>query len=79
MHHVRTMFPHVGLDSDLPINADWLAGALSGEYGTASLPVELMGRLTYFGLGIYRSVGIFINSVTIRYQIEPNQIVLGWK
>ena len=62
MNHVRTMFPHVGLDSDLPINADWLAGALSGEYGIASLPVELMGRLTYFGLGIYRSVGLLCHT-----------------
>lgn len=50
------MFPHVGLDSDLPIGADWLAEALSGEYGIASLPMEFMRRFTYFGLGIYRLV-----------------------
>ena len=73
------MFPHIGLDSDLPINTDWLADALSGEYGIASLPTELIGRLTYFGLGIYRSVGLFINYVTTHYQLEPNQIALGWK
>ena len=48
------MFPHVGLDSDLPIDLNWLAEALSGEYGIASLPLALMKRLTYFGLGIYR-------------------------
>jgi len=51
---VRSVFPHVGLDSDLPIGADWLAEALSGEYGIASLPMEFMRRFTYFGLGIYR-------------------------
>ena len=54
IQHVRSVFPHVGLDSDLPIDLNWLAEALSGEYGIASLPLELMKRLTYFGLGIYR-------------------------
>merc|ERR1719471_1540290 len=54
IEHVRSVFPHVGLDSDLPIDLNWLAEALSGEYGIASLPLELMKRLTYFGLGIYR-------------------------
>ena len=78
MKHVRTMFPHVGLDSDLPTNTDWLADALSGEYGLASLPTELIGRLTYFGLGIYRSVCLLIMSL-LTTQLEPNRLVLGWK
>ena len=54
IEHVRSVFPHVGLDSDLPIDADWLAEVLSGELGIASLPIEFMRRFTYFGLGIYR-------------------------
>ena len=54
IEHVRSVFPHVGLDSELPIDSDWLAEVLSGEYGIASLPIEFMRRFSYFGLGVYR-------------------------
>lgn len=50
---VRTLAPHIGLEADLPIDGDWIAEAVA-EYGIVQLPFELLRRITYFGLGIYR-------------------------
>ncbi len=52
--HVRTVRAlHVGLETDFPIDGDWLAETLA-DGDVFGLPLQMFYRLADFSLGIYK-------------------------